>query len=358
MRRADEMIDWDLAVATAHRFLKPGPRVTSTEAARVVADLKKYALEAVNHVRDVTGLDAPTSAAPIRVVDRHGWVSANVSGLREVLAPLAERIAERRRDTRAGGALMAAGARVTAVEVGVLLAYLSSKVLGQYEVFSGTSHDQHGSLLLVAPNIVHVERELNAVPRDFRLWVCLHEETHRAQFAAVPWLREHITGEVRDFLNESEIDPGAMLRRLRDGLDALVDSIRGGRETALIDIMQTPRQREILGRLTGVMSLLEGHAEYVMDAVGPQIIPTVAQIRRRFQRRRGGSGRFDTTVRRLLGLDAKMRQYREGERFVREAINAVGMAGFNRVWTSPNTLPTGAEITDPTAWLRRVRLAR
>ncbi len=345
------MIDWDLAVATANRFLKPGPRVTREEAAGIVADLRGYAADAVGHVRDVTGLDAPTTATPIRVVDRRGWVSANVAGLREVLQPVNERIAARRQDSRAGGLLTAAGSRVTGVEVGMLMSYLSAKVLGQYEVFGSG-----GSLLLVAPNIVHVERELDVVPPDFRLWVCLHEETHRAQFGAVPWLREHIAAEVGEFIHESEIDPAAMMRRLREGLESLVDSVRGAHDVALVDVLQTPRQREILARLTGVMSLLEGHADYVMDAVGPQIIPTVAQIRKRFQRRRRGTSRFDIAVRRLLGLEAKMRQYRDGERFVRTIVDAIGMDGFNRVWRSPNTLPSGTEISEPAAWLRRMRL--
>ena len=250
-------------------------------------------------------------------------------------------------------------------------------MLGQYEVFGaaadsteiarhnqeatadsdrGTGHTTSGSLLLIAPNILQVERELRVVPRDFRLWVCIHEETHRAQFAAC---RGCLTTSrrVRGFLDETEVDPGAVLRRLREGLDVLVDTIRGESDTALIDVVQTPRQKEILGRLTGVMSLLEGHADYVMDAVGPQIIPTVADIRKKFQRRRGGTSKLDVAMRRLLGLEAKLRQYRDGERFVRTVVDRVGMDGFNRVWTSPNTLPGGAEITDPESWLRRMGLA-
>jgi coenzyme F420 biosynthesis associated uncharacterized protein len=378
MPATEEVIDWELAIATANRLVKPGPQVRPEEAAGVVSDLRKYAAEAVGHVRDVTNLVAPVSAAPILVVDRRGWIQANANGLRKVLEPLTDKLEARRSAGSAGSLLTGVGSWVTGLEVGSLLAFLAGKVLGQYEVFGtaadstedapplhqdaaeldrASGHTTYGSLLLIAPNILQVERELQVVPRDFRLWVCIHEETHRAQFAAVPWLRDHVAAEVRGFLDETEVDPGAVLRRLREGLDVLVDTIRGVSDSALIDVVQTPRQKEILGRLTGVMSLLEGHADYVMDAVGPQIIPTVADIRKKFQRRRGGTSKLDVAVRRLLGLEAKLRQYRDGERFVRTVVDRVGMDGFNRVWTSPNTLPGGAEITDPDSWLRRMRLA-
>ncbi|WP_181010482.1 zinc-dependent metalloprotease, partial [Streptomyces sp. SM14] len=130
----------------------------------------------------------------------------------------------------------------------------------------------------------------------------------------------------------------------------------GSTDGSLVDLVQTPRQREILERLTAVMSLLEGHADYVMDGVGPQVVPTVAEIREKFtQRRQAGAGRLDRVLRRLLGMDAKLRQYRDGERFVRAVVDQAGMAGFNKVWTSPNTLPTKDEIAKPEEWVARVR---
>ncbi|HEX2497567.1 MAG TPA: zinc-dependent metalloprotease [Actinomycetes bacterium] len=358
MPSTDELIDWGLAAMTADRLVRPGPQVSRAEAEEVVADLRRYADAAVGHVYEVIGLQASTSVAPIMVVDRRGWVRANMAGLREVLIPLAEKVEERRSNSKAGDLALTVGSRVTGFEVGTVLAYLSSRVLGQYELFGESSNGSAGSLLLVAPNVVHIERELKVTPSDFRLWVCIHEETHRVQFTAVPWLRDHLRGEIREFLSATEIDPTAMAQRLRAALEVLVDSARnqqrGESAVSLLDVVQTAQQREILDRLSAVMSLLEGHAEYVMDAVGPQVIPSVTEIRQRFQRRRIKVGRFDQTVRRLLGIDAKLRQYRDGERFVRTVVEQVGMNGFNRVWTSPDTLPTAAEISDPDAWVRRV----
>jgi coenzyme F420 biosynthesis associated uncharacterized protein len=252
--------------------------------------------------------------------------------------------------------VQAVGSRVTGAQVGALLAYMASRVLGQYELFLPPDPDGRaptGRLTLVAPNIVHVEQELGVDSRDFRLWVCLHEETHRAQFASVPWLRTYVQEQMTEFLLASNLDPGALLERLRDVADAVADAVRGG-DSNLIDAIQSPEQREILGRLTAVMTLVEGHGDYVMDAVGPQVVPSVAEIRARFQGRRDGSSQLDKTIRRLLGIDLKMKQYAEGSHFVREVVAQAGMDGFNKVWTSPETLPTHEEIKNPAAWIARV----
>jgi len=224
-----------------------------------------------------------------------------------------------------------------------MLGFLSSKVLGQFDPF----HEPYGRLLLVAPNIVHVEREIGADPTDFRLWVCLHEETHRVQFTANPWLGQHLMTQMHAVADT--LEPSAVLDGLRRGADVL----RGG-NGSIIDLVSSPEQKEILDRVTGVMSLLEGHADVVMDGVGPTVIPSVAEIRRKFNQRRKGVGSLDKLLRRLLGLDAKMAQYRDGAVFVRHVVDKVGMEEFNAVWTGPETLPSKAEITDPDAWVARV----
>ncbi len=377
------MVDWNLAVATATRLVRPGPEVSRDEARAAVAELREHARSAEAHVRAFTamygsqepdGERRPGDGTPVLVVDRPGWIKANVAGFREVLRPLLQKMAARRAAVPGGAVLGAVGGKVTGVEVGALLSFMASRVLGQYETFAPADRDlpagpaapgpgepRTGRLLLVAPNIVHVERELEVDPHDFRMWVCLHEETHRTQFTAVPWLRAHIEGEIQEFLAQTEIDPATLLERVSRAAQSLV----GGRgeedeeaETeglSVLEVVQTPAQREILARLTAVMSLLEGHADYVMDGVGPDVVPSVGEIREKFQRRRAsGAGRLDQALRRLLGLDAKLRQYRDGERFVRAVVDEVGMDGFNRVWTSPNTLPTKAEIGKPADWVTRV----
>ena len=360
------MVDWNLAVATATRLVRPGPEVSRDEARAIVAELRRHAKASEEHVRGFTRMgEDVVHDTPVLVVDRPGWVRANVAGFREILKPLLEKMQERRGNSPGGAVLGAVGGKVTGVELGMLLSFLASRVLGQYETFAPATRELPsgenggGRLLLVAPNIVHVERELDVQPHDFRLWVCLHEETHRTQFSAVPWLRDHLEGEIQSFLAETEVDPMTVLERIREAAQSLsgsrpdTEEDDGGR--SLVEIVQTPAQREILGRLTAVMSLLEGHADFVMDGVGPDVVPTVAEIREKFQQRRAkGASRLDIALRKLLGLDAKLKQYRDGERFVRAVVDQVGMDGFNRVWTSPNTLPTKAEIGKPADWVARV----
>ena len=238
---------------------------------------------------------------------------------------------------------------MTGSEAGALMAFLASKVLGQYDL----APSGRPRLLLVAPNILHTETELAVHPGDFRLWVALHEETHRVQFTAVPWLRTHLVDSARELSMGLAPDPeqlGATLQQVARNLPEALRSGGGG----LTDLLTTPEQRAQIGRVTAVMSLLEGHADVVMDDVGPRVIPTVTEIRAKFQQRRQGAGNVDRLLRRLLGLEAKMRQYRDGAVFVRAVTDAVGVDGFNAVWTSPETLPLPEEIQQPDVWVRRV----
>ncbi|MFJ9637387.1 zinc-dependent metalloprotease [Streptomyces sp. NPDC101178] len=365
-----EMVDWNLAVATATRLVRPGPEISREEARAVVAELRRHAKASEEHVRRFTRMipeGTEPEDTPVLVVDRAGWIKANVAGFRELLRPLLAKMEARRSGGPGGAVLGAVGGKVTGVELGMLLSFLASRILGQYETFAPATRELPGSadgggrLLLVAPNIVHVERELDVDPHDFRLWVALHEETHRTQFTGVPWLRDHLQGEIQSFLDETDVDPMTFLERLREAAQSLSGAGRPEGERgddsgrSLVDVVQTPAQREVLGRLTAVMSLLEGHADYVMDGVGPEVVGSVAEIREKFQKRRAqGAGRLDQALRKLLGLDAKLRQYKDGEKFVRSVVDEVGMDGFNRVWTSPNTLPTKAEIAKPAEWVARV----
>ena len=343
MTNSPPMVDWDLAVRIGSRLAGEGPEIGPGDAAEVVAELRADAARSTGLVRDFTGLVAAEHQAPVLVVDRAGWVQANADGFRVAISPMVEKLAAKKAPSGLG---LAIGSRVTGAEVGGLLGFLAGKVLGQFDPF----HAPDGRLLLVAPNIVHVERELDVEPHDFRLWVCLHEETHRVQFTAVPWMREHLfseIGAIADTLEPSKVlDDG--LRRLTE---ALKSGVRGG---SLIDVMGTPEQKEILDRVTGMMSLLEGHADVVMDGVGPQVIPSVAAIRKKFDRRRRGVGTLDRVLRRLLGLEAKMAQYRDGAAFVRGVVDKVGMAEFNAVWERSEHLPSKAELKDHDAWITRV----
>ncbi|MFL6090618.1 MAG: zinc-dependent metalloprotease [Aeromicrobium sp.] len=342
------MIDWDFALKTAERLVPPGPSMPADQVDAVVADLRRAAAEAEGPVREFTGLTPPAAAeTPVLVVDRTRWVEANLASSRVLLEPVFTKLREENREPK--GVAKAVGESINGVEVGALFSFMSTKVLGQFDPFT-----DRGRLLLVAPNIVHAERQLNADPHDFRRWVCLHEETHRVQFTAVPWLGEHLQSLIGEFTEATDLDPAAVGKLLANGVGEIVRIIRGASDASLLDILQNDAQREVVDKMTGVMSLLEGHADVVMDGVGPEVIPTVAKIRRAFEQRRQGTGGLDRIIRRLLGLDAKMRQYRDGAVFVRSVTEQVGRDGFNAVWAEPANLPSRAEILSPDKWVKRV----
>lgn len=353
------VIDWVVAASVARRLVGSGPDVPVDEAVTAVRRLRVLAVTAERHVRELTGLGADLPIRPGDVVDRAGWVQAATDGLAVLtsgaLSPTA--MAPSRIASSAAG-----------VQAGLALGYLGSRVLGQYDPFGGGAggtgdtggQPGPGRLLLVAPNVVAVQHALDVPAEDFRMWVCLHEATHRLQFTGVPWLREHFAGLVATFLSTMDTTASSLFERLPDALRAARrDAARPGGlrpdAVGLIAYLQAPEQRDAMNKLLALATLLEGHADHVMDAVGPQVVPSVATIRTRFTARRRGGGVLDRLLRALLGVDAKVRQYAKGSAFTRHVIDAAGMDGFNAVWNSPQALPTRREIDEPAEWLRRVR---
>src|SRR3954469_23549779 len=346
------MVDWDLAGRTARKLVGPGPETTREVAALAVAVLQAATARAVAHAQRLTGL-RPAEGGPVpevAVVDRPAWVDANTGGMKALLDPLVDALAQKQ-ESRPGPLATAIGSRATGVQAGGILAFLSSRVLGQYEIF-GTG----GRLLLVAPNIVAAERKLGVDPSAFRLWVCLHEVTHQLQFTGVPWLKGYLESEIAQFVEATDLTPDVLRERLQEVLRSLADAVRGGdgNSEGLMALVKDPAQRAVLDRVTAVMSLVEGHAEYVMDGVGPDVVPTVMTLRKRFAQRRKGRGPLDRVLRRLLGLEQKMKQYAEGRVFVGGVIDLAGMEGFNRVWEGPQNLPLLEELTAPERWVERV----
>lgn len=357
--QGSDLVDWDLAVATARRLIPPGPSLRRPEAGAVVVQLRELADEAAAHVIEHTGLrPQPSSRTGTCVVDRPTWAANNVTGLRLTLAPLLAQLAGRR-SGRAGrdqppALVGAAGRKATGLELGAVLAFLSTKILGQYEVFLPPEAGD-GRLSLVAPNIVEVERRLGADPRDFRLWVCLHEQTHHAQFAATPWLKGHLAGLITRLADSAELDARAVLDRLWQALRTREGGVLPGGPLA---VLQSPEQRAVVGELQALMTLLEGHADYVMDAVGPRVVPTVAEIRRGFEERRRAGSPLEWVIRRVLGLDAKLAQYRLGGAFCRAVVQEAGPEALRSVFAGPELLPTKSEFTDPASWLARTAAVR
>ena len=348
---AVSLVDWNAAATVAGRLARPGPLAPRPELDRLVTGLRDAAARAVGPVEDVTGLvpaDRAAAISDVFVVDRVRWARANTEVMDRMTRGALDDLVDQAQPVTAlvGGA-----------QVGATLALLSSRVLGQFDPYSRPGGP--GRLLLVAPNVLGVERQLGVDPADFRLWVCLHEQTHALQFSASPWLADHLADRARALISDvARSSKDFSEARVRDKLTtvgrAVLAAVRGEGQSLLAGIVDA-EQKERLADVTAIMALLEGHADVAMDAVGPALVPSVAHIRARFEARRdSGGNRADQILRRLLGMDAKIAQYRDGAAFVRAVTERVGQDGLNAVWTSPDTLPTAREIADPRAWVRRV----
>lgn len=338
-------VDWQFAATIGRRLARPGPPSSDYTRRQVIDELVGAAAKAEPLVRDVTGLVAGGAVPAARIVDRPEWVAAAAESMRVMMNG-----AEKPRGFLTG--------RVTGAQTGAVLAYVSSGILGQYDPFATDNGARAGCLLLVYPNVIAVERQLRIEPSDFRLWVCLHEVTHRVQFTANPWLPDYMSQALGLLTRDAGDDLGEVVSRLADyarnrgnpASDANSAGILG-----LVRAVQSEPQRHALDQLLVLGTLLEGHADHVMDAVGPIAVPSVATIRRRFdERRHRKQPPLQRLLRALLGLDAKLSQYTRGKAFVDHVVGQVGMARFNAIWTGPETLPLPIEIEEPQRWIDRV----
>jgi len=334
-------VDWGFAATVGQWLARPGPPSTDYTRHQVVDNLATAAKAAEPPVRDVTGLHTNGVVPDARIVDRPGWIRAAAESMRVMTGGT-----DKPRGVISG--------RLTGAQTGAVLAFVASGILGQYDPFN-----DGGCLLLVYPNVIAVERQLRLEPSDFRLWVCLHEVTHRVQFTANPWLSGYMSQALGVLTQESSDDVTRVVGRLADFArgrgDSSPDDPHSQGILGLLRAVQSEPQREALDQLLVLGTLLEGHADHVMDAVGPVVVPSVATIRSRFdERRHRKQPPLQRLLRALLGIDAKLSQYTRGKAFVDHVVDRVGMERFNAVWTSPATLPRPVEIEYPQRWIDRV----
>ena len=322
---------WNLIKTAAQRTMPIGPTVEPTQARQAVRELQQLAVDAAVHVAELTRLDAG-AALPAVVVDRAAWVESNAIGMQQIINMVAKK----------GSVLESLGDRAGAIQMGLALGWASGRVLGQFEAFT-----QPGRLLLVAPNIVKTEKAMNVDARDFRMWVCLHEETHRVQFNAVPWLQQYFLDLITEFVTADRLSPRELSIRFAQVAYAVISRSN----TSILELVQSEEQKEIYDKISALMTLLEGHADVIMDLGGPDLIPSVQEIRAGFEIKRDQHKGF---VSHLLGMNEKLLQYRNGAAFVRQVVQDSGMQDFNRVWDSPDSLPTMTEIHNPRMWRSRV----
>jgi coenzyme F420 biosynthesis associated uncharacterized protein len=338
-------VDWQFAATIGAKLVRPGPASTDYTRTQVIDQLTEASRNAELPVRDVTGLSEGGEIPEAHIVDRVEWIRAATQSMRVMTG------GSKADDTKPNFIT----GRITGAQTGAVLAFVSSGILGQYDPFGPNG----GELLLVYPNVIAVERQLRVSPADFRLWVCLHEVTHRVQFRANPWLADHMSQSLGVLTEDAGEDVGQVIERLaelvRNKRDGVAPEPNSSGVLGLVRAVQSEPQRRALDQLLVLGTLLEGHADHVMDAVGPKVVPTVATIRRRFdERRKRKQPPLQRILRALLGFDAKLSQYTRGKAFVDHVVGKVGMAEFNTVWSSAETLPLPTEIDEPQRWIDRV----
>jgi coenzyme F420 biosynthesis associated uncharacterized protein len=352
-------VDWQLAERVAVRAAGREPFAESYLSHSLQADFDEATAQAEELVAATTGLRSLSGPARARVTDRAGWVSANINSFQRLLRPITEKLGDKLGSNLTSGVTR----KVGGLEVGMLLGWMSARVLGQYDMLivedpEQASPDDQDLVYYVGPNVLALEKRFAFPPKEFRLWLALHEVTHRAQFTGVPWLRGHYLGLVQQTLDSLDPDP----KRFLDALGKVVSDLRSGKKPlddgGLVTLFASPEQRAVLDRVGGLMSLLEGHGDITMDRAGADLIPSAHRFARVLRERRATSSPATKLVQRLIGLEAKINQYAQGERFIEEVERlGGGPDALDPVWRGASWLPTLAEIREPEEWLDRVRLS-
>jgi coenzyme F420 biosynthesis associated uncharacterized protein len=355
-----ELISWDTATKVASRLARRHEPLTPVQRRDLERDFEELTPEAEELVAAETGLRSLAGPARARVTDRVEWVEANVASFQRLLRPVTDKLGARLDSGRKGWSPMPLEASrvLTGTEMGLVLGWMSTRVLGQYDqLLIEEDHPEDQDIVYyVGPNVVAVEHRHGFPPREFRLWLALHEVTHRAQFTGVPWMREHFLSLVERTLAGIDPDPKQLLAALRRS----ADQIRAGHnpldEGGLVTLIAGPEQYAAIQEIGGLMSLLEGHGDITMDRAGADRIPSAAhfsQVLRERRRQRGAAKLLSV----LIGLDAKLRQYEQGERFIETVEGAGGPDLLAKVWEAPDWLPSWMEIRTPTDWIARARAA-
>ena len=352
-------VDWQLAQRVAVRAAGREPFAESYLSHSLEQDFAEATAEAEELVAQATGLRSLSGPARARVTDRSGWIDATVHSFQRLLRPITDKL-----DGKMGNSVGSGVARrVGGVEIGMLLGWMSGRVLGQYDMLviddpADASPEDQDVVYYVGPNVLALEKRFAFPPKEFRLWLALHEVTHRAQFTGVPWLREHYLGLVQQTLDSLDPDP----KRFLDALARVVADLRSGRKPlddgGIVTLFASPQQRAVLDKIGGLMSLLEGHGDVTMDRAGADRIPSAHRFARVLRERRATASPATRLLQRLIGLEAKINQYAQGERFIEEVERlGGGPDALDPVWRGASWLPTLAEIREPEEWLDRVRLS-
>jgi coenzyme F420 biosynthesis associated uncharacterized protein len=353
----DRFVDWSLAQRVAMGVAGGGsaPGYFSPSAVEAAC------ADASGLVLDYTRLTPDRPLPRPEVIDRAEWARVGLRTLRELSHAFEARVASGIRGPGPlGGVARSLAGAAAGAEAGVAVGYGARKVLGQYDVALVDS-DREPRLLFVAPNLASTHAQLGETPDLFLRWIAIHETTHAVQFTSVPWLRHHLADLLQELIQgaSDQID-GASLQGLAKRLFRTDPrrTIRSLLQGDLARMLAGPEQERVLDRLQSAMSVIEGHAEHVMDAAAATAEPGYARLRERLDARRARRGGLGEVISRLLGMELKLRQYKLGKAFCDAVADEAGIEGLNRVWSGPEALPSTDELERPALWLERMRAGK
>jgi coenzyme F420 biosynthesis associated uncharacterized protein len=350
------LVDWGTVERTAIRRAEKAPgRLSALELRAADGAYRESMARIVPRLSEALGTQLPGVVERATVVDRAGWVRANVGTFRQLISRMEDELLDQ--VVPEGGGLtratMALANRwVTSQQLGYLLGFMGTRVLGQYDLAMLSAEAEDGRLLFVEENVRSTAHALGIPVAPFRTWIALHETTHAFEFEAHPWLRPYLAERLERQLS---LFSGSASTLGRDTLRAIGRALRGesGGEHWM-DSLMSDEQKRLFRETQAVMSLLEGFSDYIMDEVGSGLVPEVEKISARFHERRQRRSGFERAILRLTGMDLKLEQYAKGERFVRAVAEARGRPALSRLWDGPATLPTPEEIAEPDRWITRV----
>jgi coenzyme F420 biosynthesis associated uncharacterized protein len=357
----DRLIDWELATRVAIRAAGRTPSLHPGARAQLQAQYEAMLREIEQPIAAYVGNDLSLTSTAVEVLDRPGWIRANVINFRYLLQPVEDFYRENVGRARLAPppAFQQAARMMLSSQVGVLVGYLSRRVLGQYDIaLLGEEPLSAGKLYFVEPNLRQVEETLGVPPDELRRWIALHEATHAHEFELYPWVRTYLNTSLRQYLRLliEDIRGRGDENTLVTIINRFIGNLRQGHN--VINALMTPQQQELMSRLQALMALAEGYSNHVMNNVGRALLPNFEIIHERVEQRQRQRSQLEQLFLKITGLSLKMEQYRLGERFVDEVVRRRGIAFTNRAWDSPEALPSEVEIRDPERWIGRMEAAQ
>jgi len=346
---SDALINWN--VATSIAFDLAGDKSPLGE---------RQALQEAYH--EMVDIVAPTVASyggkqvnlsnPICVFDRHEWILANIENTKILLKPLSQRYWEALEEYLAsayrGGSWLKKASEVTlTIEIGIMLGYLSRKVLAQYDMPLPRARENipQNLLYFVEPNILMLEKKFGLDPANLRLWVVLHELSHAYQFTACAWLRDYFNSLLDKYLKLMDDS----VKKLKTKIDSGAKPLRWSRWWW--QEILSPEHKQVIREIQAFMSLLEGYSDHLMFEAGKKM-PQYEKMSEVFRKReRSFAQKILETI---FGFNVKRQQYEWGERFVSYVVKNKGIDFFNQVWEDNANLPQLNEILNPSLWIARL----